>query len=268
MARNNPTATDTATDDDFLNQQLVGGETVNQNSVNSPIGTASGSKVVPLNQRAEDAQFKAQIRELLNEGKSRPQIAKLLGVKYQLVYAATKDMMPANSGTYSDGTPRTGGRITITLPDGEVISRQDYIKREFAKGRKRVDIANELNVAYQIVFQATKDAAKQRTGPAIKIDETEEGELRYLITGADSPIYANTRAEAEALLESIKAQIKAKEDAKKTSIKPVEMSDGGLKFEVKVGNYILYAKTRAEANEIAVELQNKVNEELGLDDNN
>lgn len=256
--------------EDFLSQALKTGETADvETEDESLMANASNTPVIPLNQRAQDSQFKAECRELLNQGLSRPEIAKRLNVKYQLVYAATKDMKPGNSGTYSDGTPRTGGRVTIKDPvTGEQMNRADYIKREFAKGRKRVDIAKELDVAYQIVFQATKDAATPRTSPTVKIDETPDGNLRYLISGAldNQPRYANTRTEADAILETIKEEIKQAENAKKTTIKPIEMTDGGLKFEVKVGNLPpKYATTRAEANEIAATLQAEINAELGIE---
>jgi len=42
----------------------------------------------------------------------------------------------------------------IVLDSGE--RRVDYIKRRFAEGAKRGEIAKELGVPYQIVFAATK----------------------------------------------------------------------------------------------------------------
>src|SRR5262245_17479757 len=49
-----------------------------------------------------------------------------------------------------------GGR-GIILPNG--MSRTDYIRQEFARGRTRGEIARELGVAYQVVYQATYGAA-------------------------------------------------------------------------------------------------------------
>lgn len=50
---------------------------------------------------------------------------------------------------------------------GAEIRRVDYIKREFAAGRKRGEIAKELGVPYQIVFAATKQPKPaETTAPA------------------------------------------------------------------------------------------------------
>lgn len=46
-----------------------------------------------------------------------------------------------------------GGR-SIVLENGE--KRVDYIRRRFAEGATRSEIAKELGVRYQIVFAATK----------------------------------------------------------------------------------------------------------------
>lgn len=272
MARNaTPTAErETNMGEDFLAQALNSGDStdleLDDNSTNSPTNS-NGSNPVPLNQRGQESQFKAQMRQMVSEGMSRTEVAKALNVKYMQVYAATKDMSPSNSGTYADGTPRTGGRISVTLPDGRTMSRQDYIRAEFAKGRKRVDIAKELDVAYQIVFQATKDAATPRKTASAKIVETPDGSLVFEITGSPTgeTFTAANRAEADEILNRIKEEIKKIEDAKRTSIKPIEMTDGGLKFEVKVGHLTQYASTRAQANEYAQEMQNQINEELGIE---
>ncbi len=49
-----------------------------------------------------------------------------------------------------------GGAAIMIEKDGVSVRRVDYIREEFAKGRKRGEIAKELGVAYQIVFAATK----------------------------------------------------------------------------------------------------------------
>jgi len=51
----------------------------------------------------------------------------------------------------------------IILEGGE--RRVDYIKRRFAEGAKRGEIAKELGVPYQIVFAATK-TKKDAAAPA------------------------------------------------------------------------------------------------------
>lgn len=50
----------------------------------------------------------------------------------------------------------------IVLPNGQ--NRAEYIRQEFAKGRKRGDIAKELGVAFQIVYAATKPAKGEASG--------------------------------------------------------------------------------------------------------
>jgi len=51
----------------------------------------------------------------------------------------------------------------IVLDSGE--RRVDYIKRRYAEGAKRGEIAKELGVPYQIVFAATKP--KKEAAPAV-----------------------------------------------------------------------------------------------------
>ena len=58
---------------------------------------------------------------------------------------AQEQPKPAKAGT------------AVLLSGGE--RRVDYIRRRFAEGAKRGEIAKELGVAYQIVFAATKEKA-------------------------------------------------------------------------------------------------------------
>lgn len=71
-----------------------------------------------------------------------------------------------------------GAAIMITTPDGAQMRRIDYIRQEFAKGRKRGEIAKELGVAYQIVFAATKPekAAAETAAPAAAEGDTATAE--------------------------------------------------------------------------------------------
>lgn len=62
----------------------------------------------------------------------------------------------------------TGGGVSIVLPNG--MKRAEYIRQEFAKGRKRGEIAKELGVVYQIVFAATKGLAAV-AAPAAEVVE-------------------------------------------------------------------------------------------------
>jgi hypothetical protein len=67
---------------------------------------------------------------------------------------------PAGNGKFgpgavagvNEGAKKEGG--AVVLSNGE--RRSDYIRRRFAEGAKRGEIAKELGVVYQIVFAATK----------------------------------------------------------------------------------------------------------------
>lgn len=78
------------------------------------------------------------------EGISRGNIAKMLGMSYGVIYNITKDL---------EGTRE---KHEVTLDDGTVISRSEYIRRLYADGKSRGDIAKELDVPYTVVWQATK----------------------------------------------------------------------------------------------------------------
>ena len=75
---------------------------------------------------------------------------------------------PATEGAAPAAKKAGGAAIMITTADGASMRRIDYIRQEFAKGRKRGEIAKELGVAYQIVFAATKPekAAAEGDAPA------------------------------------------------------------------------------------------------------
>lgn len=66
-----------------------------------------------------------------------------------------------DNGATTASTAAKKGGSAIMMADG--MRRVDYIRQEFAKGRKRGEIAKELGVAYQIVFAATKEVAPKET---------------------------------------------------------------------------------------------------------
>ena len=84
------------------------------------------------------------IKEQVDEGVSRGDIAKILGLSYGVVYGLTKD---------AEGT-RTNH--TVTLEDGTEMPRAEYIRKRADEGVSRGDIAKELDVPYSVVWQATK----------------------------------------------------------------------------------------------------------------
>lgn len=78
------------------------------------------------------------------EGVSRGDIAKMLGMSYGVIYNITKEL---------EGTRE---KHEVTLEDGTIVSRSEYIRMLYAEGKSRGDIAKELDVPYTVVWQATK----------------------------------------------------------------------------------------------------------------
>ena len=85
------------------------------------------------------------IKAQFEAGKTRAEIATILQVPPGVVYAATKEY----------GSSR--GHVMITLEAGTEVERSKYIKQLYEAGKTRAEIAKELNIAYNIVFQATKE---------------------------------------------------------------------------------------------------------------
>lgn len=111
-----------------------------------------------------------QIRKLFGEGTTRGELAQMFGLKYQQVYAMTKDLQgPAGSGG--------GGRARVMIEwNGETKPRVDVIRELLTSGKKVGEIAKELGISYQIVFQATKaqrEAAAASSEPAADAEGTE-----------------------------------------------------------------------------------------------
>lgn len=84
------------------------------------------------------------IKEQVDQGVSRGNIAKYLDMSYGVIYNITKE---------HEGTRQ---RIEITDENGNAMSRAEYIRKQYAAGKSRGDIAKELDVPYNIVWQATK----------------------------------------------------------------------------------------------------------------
>jgi transposase len=84
------------------------------------------------------------IKEQVEAGVSRGDIAKILNLSYGVIYGLTKE---------AEGT-RTAH--TVELEDGTVVSRTEYIRMRAAAGVSRGEIAKELDVPYSVVWQATK----------------------------------------------------------------------------------------------------------------
>lgn len=84
------------------------------------------------------------IKKQVDQGASRGDIAKWLEMSYGVIYNITKDQ---------EGTRQ---RVEITDENGNVMSRAEYIRQQYAAGKSRGDIAKELDVPYNVVWQATK----------------------------------------------------------------------------------------------------------------
>jgi hypothetical protein len=70
---------------------------------------------------------------------------------------------PATPAAPAAPAAKTKVGAAVVLEGGE--RRIDYIRRRYAEGAKRGEIAKELGVAYQIVFAATKKP-KEVAAPA------------------------------------------------------------------------------------------------------
>lgn len=73
-------------------------------------------------------------------------------------------------------------RIMMTLDNGLVGTRADYIRQEFAKNKTRGEIAEEMGIDYAAVYAATanltNDAKATRAVKVIMVDDPEQpGEL-------------------------------------------------------------------------------------------
>jgi DNA invertase Pin-like site-specific DNA recombinase len=103
-----------------------------------------------------------QVRQLFGEGTSRSQLAEMFGLKYQQIYAMTKDLQAP------EGAPAGRPRVMVEV-DGELRPRVEVIRERFAAGEKIGAIAKDLGISYQIVYQATKGLRAEAAG-----DESDE----------------------------------------------------------------------------------------------
>ena len=108
------------------------------------------------------------MREMVEAGTSRGEVAKQFEVPYATVYAATKEIKTGAEGTH-------GGKVMITDPEtGEEIARVDYIRAQFEAGKSRREIANELSCDYAVVWAATKEKKEDEVAPEAEGEESAE----------------------------------------------------------------------------------------------
>ena len=113
-----------------------------------------GSKTTYVNGEATDVVYNDEdlktvsrnewIKEQVNNGVARGDIAKMLDISYGVIYGLTKE---------AEGTRTVH---MITLEDGTEVSRTEYIRQQIAAGKTRGEVAKELGVDYSVVWQATK----------------------------------------------------------------------------------------------------------------
>jgi transposase-like protein len=127
---------------------------------------------------AAETPMKVVIRDLFEQGKSRSEIAKELGVTYQRVFSLTK-------GQTNASTSESGARPKVICEglEGENarfngVARIEAIRTLFAEGNKVGPIAKALGTTYQIVFQATRSLREAQNAAEAPEDgtEVEDGE--------------------------------------------------------------------------------------------
>ena len=145
------------------------------------------------------------IRELFNDGLKRKDIAEMVGVRYQVVYAATKGMenVAHNSTT-------TGRNILLIAEDGTTQSRQNIIRDRYLKGETRSEIAKSLSVRYQIVYAATKNIAEWQRETTAEVTQ----EMEAAIAAAEAAVAAEAEAKAEAAIEAPQEEVEPVEETK------------------------------------------------------
>lgn len=172
----------------------------------APVTFVNGEAVDKTYEESEltDKSRNEWIKEQVEAGMSRGDVAKILDLSYGVVYGLTKE---------AEGTRTTH---TVELEDGTTVSRTEYIRMRAAEGVSRGDIAKELNVPYSVVWQATKtektaqekyeDILKNLEAFADKMDDKEAfdsamlilKELTVVTAAQDEEADAEAAAEAEA----------------------------------------------------------------------
>lgn len=165
-----------------------------------------GAEVIFVNGEATDVTYKEDeltdklrnewIQEVVANGMSRGDVAKILDVSYGVVYGLTKD---------AESTRQT---YTVTLEDGTEISRAEYIRRQAAAGVSRGDIAKELGVPYSVVWQATKAEKTEQE----KYEEAIKAIERFVGKTSDEEAFADVIATLKAI------QILVKEEEEETEV--------------------------------------------------
>jgi len=115
------------------------------------------------------------IREQIEAGRTRSEVADELGTTYNIVYAASSDLEAAGT---RGRTPLIEGELAEELGVKDGTPRKDYIRGEYAAGRSRREIADELGIDYSAAWRATKDMPDPNADDeAEDTDEDNEAEV-------------------------------------------------------------------------------------------
>ncbi|MNB67161.1 Sigma-70, region 4 [compost metagenome] len=157
------------------------------------------------------------IKEQVAAGVKRADIANYLGLSYGVVYQQTKE----ESGTRQ--------RYEIEY-NGETISRSEYIRRKFAEGMSKADIAKELGVEYPVVWSALKDLKSDDERYLDAVDKL--AKLSDLVVEGDAETFG-------ALIEQLKAiGIKQPEPEKAEEASEEQASDAQAPADVEESVYV------------------------------
>jgi DNA-binding CsgD family transcriptional regulator len=107
------------------------------------------------------------IKQQVAAGVSRGDIASALGLSYGVIYGITKDA-EGSSNRHEVEIKDAEGNVV------ETISRSEHIRRLFATGKTKADIAKELGVDYPIVWAALKGLKPESEKLADAIDKLEK----------------------------------------------------------------------------------------------
>jgi len=167
-----------------VSYNIVFSATANMYNEKHPQGAAGGGRgrtsvLVEHPETGEQVPRAQVMKELYAKGWSRSEIALKFETPYATVYGATKDVEPP------EGSKAThGGKVMIEHPEtGEQVARIDYIREEFAKGKSRREIADEVGCDYSIVWMSTRPAKEDEEDA--EIEEIDADEVEDLETDED-----------------------------------------------------------------------------------
>lgn len=142
------------------------------------------------------------IKEQVEAGAKRADLAKQLFVSYGVVYAATKDQ----------GGTRVKHEVEY---NGKIISRSEYIRILFKGGMKKADIAKELGVDYSVVWSATKEEKSNKEKYEDALDKV--AKLADLVSEASKESYLQALATLAAVaIDEPKEETEEKEETAET----------------------------------------------------